>query len=125
MTQETCIPLFIFTVSLGIHTFGDTLIYREGDFANFLDRFVHFFRLYYGIRTIVNESSHMIKDTPLASSFSMGTDLYKFDGHFGPGCRTLLGLIDRAILGNDLTGIYRQAIESLQSCINVIEGQNE
>ncbi|RAL17611.1 uncharacterized protein BO97DRAFT_334064 [Aspergillus homomorphus CBS 101889] len=123
VAQETCVPLFVFAVSLGIHTLCDTLIYREGDFAHFLDRFVHFFRLYYGVRTIVHESWHMIKDTPLAPSFSMGTDLYKFDGRLGPGSQSLLNLVDRAKLGTELTEIYRQAIESLQSCLNVIDGR--
>ncbi|GFN20334.1 C6 finger domain protein [Aspergillus tubingensis] len=125
VTQETCIPLFVFAVSLGIHTLCDTLIYREGHFANFLDRFVHFFRLYYGVRTIVDESWHMIQDTPLASSFNIGTDLYRFNGHLGPVCQTLLSLINRANLGKELTDIYRQAIESLQSCLKVIEDRSE
>ena len=125
VTQETCVPLFVFAASLGVHMLCDTLIYREGDFANFLDRFVHFFRLYYGVRAIVGEARHMIQETPLAPSFNMGVDLYKFDGHLGPGCQSLLDLIDRGNLGNELTGIYRQAIESLQSCLNVIEERDE
>ncbi|KAL4892303.1 hypothetical protein BDV59DRAFT_193817 [Aspergillus ambiguus] len=125
VTQETCIPLFVFAAGLGVHMLCDTLIYRDGDFSNFLDRFVHFFRLYYGVRTIVDEASPMIQDTPLAASFNMGRDLYKFDGHLGPGCQPLLDLIDDANLGNGLTKTYRQAIESLQSCLNVIEGRGE
>ncbi|KAH7001778.1 hypothetical protein B0J12DRAFT_692569 [Macrophomina phaseolina] len=125
VTQETCVPLFVFAACLGIHMLCDTLIYREGDFANFLDRFVHFFRLYYGVRTIVHQALHVIQDTPLAPSFKMGLELYKFDGHLGPSCQPLLDLIERANLGNELTEIYRQAVESLQSCQNVIEGRDE
>ena len=125
VTQETCIPLFVFAAALGVHMLCDTLIYREGDFSNFLDRFVHFFRLYYGVQTIVGEARHMIQDTPLAPSVHMGRDLYKFDGHLGPGCQSLLDLIHRANLGDELTKIYKQAVESLQSCLNVIEGRDE
>ncbi|KAL4983789.1 hypothetical protein BDW68DRAFT_191020 [Aspergillus falconensis] len=125
VTRENCVPLFVFAASLGIHMLCDTLIYREGDFANFLDRFVHFFRVYHGVRTIVNKASHMIQDTPLGRSFKLGIDLYKFNGCLGHGCQPLLDLICRANLGNELTEIYRQAIESLQSCLNVIEKWDE
>ncbi|GKZ25669.1 hypothetical protein AbraIFM66951_002968 [Aspergillus brasiliensis] len=126
VTRENCIHLFVFAATLGIHMLCDTLIYREGgggrgDFATFLDRFVHFFRVYHGVRTIVNKASHMIQDTPLGPSFRMGTDLYKFNGCLGHGCQRLLDLIYSAKLGNQLTNIYREAVESLQSCLNVIE----
>jgi hypothetical protein len=51
-------------------------------------------------------------------------DLYKLPGRLGlgPGCAKLLGLVEGANLGNDLTKTYKQAIESLQTCLNVIEG---
>ncbi|KAL3429203.1 hypothetical protein BDV09DRAFT_190321 [Aspergillus tetrazonus] len=81
-------------------------------FANFLDLFVHFFRVYHGVRTIVNKAWHMIQDTPLGPSFNMGVDLYTFNGCLGPGCQRLLDLIYCAKLGNELTKFYRQAIES-------------
>jgi hypothetical protein len=125
VTRENCVHLFVFAAGLGVHMLCDTLIYREGDFAIFLDRFVHFFRVYHGVRTIVNKAGHMIQDTPLGPVFKMGTDLYKFSGCLGHGCQLLLDLICRANLGNELTGIYRQAVESLQSCLNVIEERGE
>ncbi|KAL7654024.1 hypothetical protein ACMYSQ_008692 [Aspergillus niger] len=123
VTRENCVHLFVFAATLGIHMLCDTLVYREGggDFDTFLDRFVHFFRVYHGVRTIVSKASHMIQDTPLGLSFNVGIDLYKFNGCLGPGCQRLMDLIYSAKLGNELTGIYREAVESLQSCLNVIE----
>jgi hypothetical protein len=125
VTRENCVHLFVFAAGLGVHMLCDTLIYREGDFAIFLNRFVHFFRVYHGVRTIVNKAGHMVQDTPLGPVFKMGTDLYKFSGCLGHGCQLLLDLICRANLGNELTEIYRQAVESLQSCLNVIEKRGE
>ncbi|KAL4811858.1 hypothetical protein BDW67DRAFT_189229 [Aspergillus spinulosporus] len=125
VTQQTCIPLFLFSTCLGIHMLCDTLIYREDGFANFLDLFVHFFRVYHGVRTIVNKAWHMIQDTPLGPSFNIGADLYKFNGGLGHSCQRLLDLIYRAKLGTKLTELYKRAIESLQSCLNVIEKRDE
>ncbi|KAL2837476.1 hypothetical protein BJY01DRAFT_237852 [Aspergillus pseudoustus] len=125
VTRENCVPLFVFAVSLGIHMLCDTLIYREGDLADFLDRFAHFFRVYHGVRTIVNKAWHMIQGTPLGPHFKIGKALYKFNGCLGHGCESLLDKIYDANLGNNLTKIYRQAIESLQSCLNVIENWDE
>jgi hypothetical protein len=145
VTHETCVPLFVFAAVLGIHMLCDTLIYRDDneeqgrhtggnqgsnngsqphDFRAFLTRFVHFFRLYHGVRAIIGEAWHFIQDTPLAPHFKYNMDLYKLLGRLGlgPGCAKLLGLVERANLGNDLTKMYKQAIESLQTCLNVIDG---
>ncbi|KAL4998978.1 hypothetical protein BDV10DRAFT_184869 [Aspergillus recurvatus] len=125
VTRENCVPLFVFAASLGIHMLCDTLIYREGDLADFLDRFIHFFRVYHGVRTIVNKASHMIQDTPLGPAFKLGKNLYKFNGCLGHSCQSLLDMIYRANLGKNLTELYRQAVESLQSCLTVIEKWDE
>ncbi|KAI9375128.1 hypothetical protein BJX61DRAFT_540153 [Aspergillus egyptiacus] len=95
------------------------------DLADFLDRFIHFFRVYHGVRAIVSKASHMIQDTPLGPFFRMGKDLYRFNGCLGPRCQSLLDRIYRAKLGKSLTQIYKQAVESLQSCLTVIEESNE
>ncbi|KAL3495135.1 hypothetical protein BJX62DRAFT_14640 [Aspergillus germanicus] len=96
----------------------------DDGFRAFLARFVHFFRLYHGVRAIIGEAWHIIQDTSLAPHFKYGMDLYKLPGRLGlgPGCAKLLGLVERANLGTDLTKTYKQAIESLQTCLNVIEG---
>ncbi|EAU36678.1 conserved hypothetical protein [Aspergillus terreus NIH2624] len=126
VTHETCVPLFLFATVLGIHMLCDTLIYREnGDFHAFLKRFVDFFRLYRGARTILGEAWFMIEDTPLAPSLNLGKVTFTFDGHLSGGCAKLLDLVISANLGADLTDTYRQAIESLQMCFNVAEGSDE
>ncbi|KAJ0416857.1 hypothetical protein BJY00DRAFT_316417 [Aspergillus carlsbadensis] len=150
VTHETCVPLCVFAAVLGIHMLCDTLIYRDDeehreeeegggnpsyspaghgnnhqdDFRAFLARFAHFFRLYHGVRAIIGEAWHFIQDTPLAPHFKYGMDLYKLPGRLGlgPGCAKLLSLIERAKLGTDLTKTYKHAIESLQACLNVVDG---
>ncbi|KAL4901097.1 hypothetical protein BDW74DRAFT_187937 [Aspergillus multicolor] len=124
VTKENCVPIFVFAAALGIHMLADTLIYREGDLPDFLDRYVHFFRVYHGVRTIVGKAADVIPDTPLGPAFEMGKELYRFTGSLGPTCESLLDMIYTAKLGKDVTAIYKQAIESLQSCLNVIEKWN-
>ncbi|KAL3455000.1 hypothetical protein BJX64DRAFT_298418 [Aspergillus heterothallicus] len=125
VTQETCVPLFLFAGIIGIHMLCDTLIYREGDFSNFLHQFVHFFRVYYGVRTIIGQAWSIIEATPLGPAMNLGRDVYSFDGHLNPDYAKLLRLVERSKLGKDLTLTYRQAIESLQTCFNVAEGTDE
>ncbi|KAL4993337.1 hypothetical protein BDV10DRAFT_199702 [Aspergillus recurvatus] len=117
VTHETCVPLFLFSAVLGIHVLCDTLIYREndGDLPTFLGRFVHLFRIYHGVRIIIHEAWFMIEDTPLGPALNLGKDLYALNGHLGPGCSKLLSLILSANL----------AIESLQACLNVVQGSED
>ncbi|OKL57056.1 hypothetical protein UA08_07397 [Talaromyces atroroseus] len=119
VTEETCIPLFLFSSVLGVHMLCDTMIYRGNNFDNFLTRFVHYFHLHRGVRTIVGEAWFMLNDSIVKPAFDIGKALYTSDGHLGPVCENLLNLISSAKLGTELTAIYRQAIQYLQSCYNV------
>ncbi|KAL2862603.1 uncharacterized protein BJX67DRAFT_391171 [Aspergillus lucknowensis] len=125
VTQETCIPLFLFSSLLGIHMLCDTLIYRENDFVQFLDRFVHYLRLHHGVRTILGQAWPMLRGSLLQPAFEIGMALYKLDGPLGPECENLLNRVVAAKLTKDLTDTYRRAIEALQSCLNVAEKADE
>ncbi|KAL3435400.1 hypothetical protein BDV09DRAFT_204050 [Aspergillus tetrazonus] len=123
VTQETCVPLFLFASILGIHMLCDTLIYRENDndFGTFLSRFTHYLRLHYGVRTILREAWFLLRaaDSIVKPALDAGMTLYKFDGTLDPTLQVLLDRITASKLGQDLTDLYRQAIESLQICTNV------
>ncbi|KAL4866014.1 hypothetical protein BDV12DRAFT_210738 [Aspergillus spectabilis] len=119
VTEETCVPLFLFTSVLGVHMLCDTLIYREGDFDHFMTRFVHYHRLQHGVRTVVAQAWSHLHDSPVKEAFDVGMVLYRFDGRLGPGCGKLLALIEEAKLGSELTATYQQSIQSLQACTNV------
>ncbi|KAL5335192.1 hypothetical protein BJX70DRAFT_330878 [Aspergillus crustosus] len=125
VSQDTCVPLFLFTSTLGIHMLCDTLIYREPDFTHFLLRFVHYLRLQHGVRTVVAEAWSLLHDSPAKEAFDDGIVLYKFNGRLGPECGKLLALIQAANLGTDLTKTYRDAIETLQACTNVTHSGDE
>ncbi|KAL4747096.1 hypothetical protein BDW72DRAFT_209882 [Aspergillus terricola var. indicus] len=123
VTQETCIPLFLFASILGIHMLCDTLIYRENDndFDAFLSRFTHYLRLHYGVRTILGEAWSLLcaADSIVKPALDAGMTLYKFNGILNPILQELLDRIIASKLGPDLTELYRHAIESLQICTNV------
>lgn len=119
VTQETCVPLFLFTSVLGIHMLCDTLIYREPDFDHFVTRFVHYLRLHHGVRTVVAQAWSLLHDSPVKEAFAVGAVVYKLDSRLEPGCGKLLALIQAANLGTELTETYKLAIQALQACTTV------
>ncbi|KAL5042947.1 hypothetical protein BDW71DRAFT_200130 [Aspergillus fruticulosus] len=129
VTQETCIPLFFFASILGIHMLCDTLIYRENgdDFDTFLSRFIHYFRLHRGVRTIIGEAWSLLRaaDSLVKPALDIGTTLYKFDGTLNSTLQRLRDRITASKLGPELTDLYKQAIESLQVCTNVTDSADE
>lgn len=120
VTQETCLPLFLFSSVLGIHMLCDTLIYRENNLDTFIPRFAHYLRLHHGSRTIIGQAWKLLKDSILKPVFDTGMLLYR-SGPLGAGYRKLLDLVVAANLGSEATATYRQAIESLQACTNVVD----
>jgi hypothetical protein len=129
VTQETCIPLFFFASILGIHMLCDTLIYRENDndFGTFLSRFTLYLRLHYGVRTILREAWFLLlaADSIVKPALDVGMTLYSFNGTLDPTLQELLDRITASKLGQDLTDLYRQAIESLQICTNVTNAADQ
>ncbi|RHZ66721.1 uncharacterized protein CDV56_104761 [Aspergillus thermomutatus] len=120
VNQETCVPLFFFSAILGLHTLCDVLVYRENDFEQVVDKFVHCFRLYRGVRAICGKAWDMLHQSVLKPMLVDGQSLYRFDGRLGAGCDKLLNLVRAAKLGATLTNIYKQAIEYLQSSTNAL-----
>ncbi|KAL4819742.1 hypothetical protein BDW67DRAFT_181462 [Aspergillus spinulosporus] len=129
VTQETCTPLFLFASILGIHMLCDTLIYRDNDndFDTFLSRFTHYLRLHYGVRTILREAWFLLRaaDSIVKPALDVGMELYRFDGILDPTLRELLDRIIASKLGQDLTDLYRQVIESLQICTNITNSEDQ
>ncbi|KAL4993652.1 hypothetical protein BDV10DRAFT_22137 [Aspergillus recurvatus] len=129
VTQETCIPLFLFASILGIHMLCDTLTCRENgeDFNTFLSRFTHYLRLHRGVRTIIGEAWTLLRaaDSIVKPALDVGMIMYKFNGTLDPTLRQLLDRITASKLGPELTNLYTHAIESLQICTNVTETADE
>ncbi|KAJ5488975.1 hypothetical protein N7539_003865 [Penicillium diatomitis] len=117
--QETCVPAVMFSSIVGLHALCDSLVHREKDFAHFVDKFVHCFRLHLGVRTVFTEAWAMIRQSVLKPLLADVERQHHFDGRLGLGCAKLLRLVQAANLGDHLTRIYKQAIEQLQVSANV------
>ncbi|OOF99853.1 hypothetical protein ASPCADRAFT_203680 [Aspergillus carbonarius ITEM 5010] len=120
VNKETCVPLFLFSCILGIHTLCDVLIHREdGSFEEFLDRFIHSFRLQLGIRVVISGPTwHMLRESILKSPLQNGEIMFEWNTELGPDCARLLELIEAAKLGDTITSTYRHAVQALQVSIN-------
>ncbi|KAL4953266.1 hypothetical protein BDW69DRAFT_7547 [Aspergillus filifer] len=125
----SAIPLFLFASVLGVHMLCDTLIYHtaDDDFEAFLSRFTHYLRLHSGVRAVLRSSwASLTSDTCIIKpALDIGMKLYKFEGPLEPHFKYLLERICASNLGSELERVYRQAIETLQSCAEVASAKYE
>ncbi|KAL4897139.1 hypothetical protein BDV59DRAFT_85179 [Aspergillus ambiguus] len=125
VTEDNCVPLFLFSGCLGMHMLCDTLVCRPhnspDDFENFLDRFVNSLRLHTGIRSITGESWSMLRQSALRPVLLHAEA--KFDSKtngrtcLDTECRALIKRIESARLGPSITASYVQAVEALWRAI--------
>ncbi|KAL4959791.1 uncharacterized protein BDV14DRAFT_205311 [Aspergillus stella-maris] len=125
--STSAIPLFLFSSVLGVHMLCDTLIYHtntfnnDNDFESFLSRFTHYLRLHTGVRAVLRSRwSSLTSDTsPLKPALDIGMKVHNPNPPLSAHLSHLLSLILSSSLGPELEGVYKQAIETLQSCADV------
>lgn len=65
LTQQNCIPVFLFSGMLGIHLLADTLSHRGDGLASFVDSFVSYISMHRSLRTLVTGLWPMLVNTEL------------------------------------------------------------
>lgn len=124
--QDTCIPMFLFASILGLHLLCDTIVFREGTFEGFLDRFVQYLRLHQGIRTITAEGRwEYLRETKLKPILTFDEKLPSMDSAFGPVCGALYERIQGAEKDEARLKIYRQTIQALQAVMTALDSKYE
>ncbi|KAK1143703.1 hypothetical protein N8T08_006103 [Aspergillus melleus] len=114
---KTSVSAFVFSSILGIHLLCDTLLFRDGEFQHFLDRFIHYLRIHQGVRSVIGGHWAHLKETSLKSVLDEGEASLQRQDTTGTGqgaCSHLLARIQAAHLGPCTADTYRQAIEALQ-----------
>lgn len=123
--QDTCIPMFLFASILGIHLLCDTLVFREGTFESFLDRFVQYLRLHRGIRTITAEGRwEYLQETKLKPVLAFGERLPAMDSDFGPVCGALYERIQSSEKDEAKLKAYRLTIQALHAVMTALDSEN-
>lgn len=123
--QDTCIPIFLFASILGLHLLCDTLVFREGTFESFLDRFVQYLRLHLGIRTITAEGRwEYLQETQLKPVLTFGERLPDMDSDFGPVCGALYERIQSSEKDEAKLKAYRLTIQALHVVMTALDSEN-
>ncbi|KAL4940211.1 hypothetical protein BDV06DRAFT_224321 [Aspergillus oleicola] len=139
VTQDSAVPVFLFSSVLGVHMLCDTLVYHttttpsssnfnsNNDFEAFLSRFTHYLHLHAGVHAVLGSGWSMLTSPtcPIKPAFDTGMALYKFSEPLQPHFKHLLSLICSSNLGHELEGVYRQALKTLQSCSSVASSKYE
>ncbi|KAL4923674.1 Zn(II)2Cys6 transcription factor domain-containing protein [Aspergillus undulatus] len=132
INNDTCIPVFLFTSILAIHTLVDNLIYRADDFDTFLDDFVQCLRLYRGVRAVADQSWDYLAQSSLKALVEAECSALAHQpqgqDHCRPECSQLQALINPPVLDpftvtNTIT-ISLDTINSLEAATDAGHGRN-
>jgi hypothetical protein len=125
LDQETCIPMFLFAGILGLHLLCDTLVFREGSFESFLDRFVQYLRLHLGIRAITDEGRwEYLQETKLKPVLNFGERLSDMDSDLGPVCGALYDRIRSSEKDEARLKAYHLTIQALHVVMTALESED-
>ncbi|KAJ5605491.1 hypothetical protein N7510_008272 [Penicillium lagena] len=120
--EDTCIPAFLFAAVLGLYLLCDTLVFREGNFEVFLDRFVQYVSLHQGVRTIAADGRwDILQQTALKPFLKLNMQILLMHVDFGPICKTLIERIQASETNEARLQIYREAVHALQSVMTAID----
>jgi hypothetical protein len=125
ITNENCVPVFLFAGVLGLHMLCETLVCRENDFERFLDRFVQYVIVHHGVRIVTGQGRwELLQQTALKPLFEFSERMPALDSSLGPVCGTLFNRIRALGLDEATVRRYEQAIQALQSVMTVVEEQD-
>ena len=124
ITDENTVPIFLFAGVLGLHKLCETLVCRDNDFEGFLDQFVQYITLHYGVRTVVSQGRwQFLQQTELKPLLELGDRIPSLDKTLGPVCQKLFDRIKCLALDDSVIRTYYLAVQAIQSVMTVIEGR--
>jgi hypothetical protein len=125
ITNENCVPVFLFAGVLGLHMLCETLVCRENDFERFLDRFVQYVIVHHGVRIVTGQGRwELLQQTALKPLFGFSERMPALDSSLGPVCGSLFNRIRALGLDEATVRRYEQTIQALQSVMTVVEEQD-
>lgn len=113
----TCIPRFLFSSILSMHTLGDSLaVLREADsnFNSFIDSFVDCFHLHRGIIAVIRPTWQFLSDSELRPLLEVTREASLGIVEHGTECEPLHALLTRSDLGHASLEACRAAVQKLQ-----------
>lgn len=124
IADEMYVSVFLFAGILGMHMLCETLVCRDNEFENFLDRFVQHTILHHGVRTFAGQGRwELLQQTSLKPLLKLGERIPPLDTSLGPVCQVLLDRIKGICHDNSTIKIYQQAVQALQAVTTVIDSQ--
>ncbi|TQN64926.1 Lysine biosynthesis regulatory protein LYS14 [Colletotrichum shisoi] len=113
ISDDTCIPMFLFSSTLGTHLLCDTLRANRHDLPAFLDQFAAYLRLHRGVSTVTSRSWHVIRESG-AKRFIDFLESRRPADRVPSVVDILHRMLDRADLGPASLQACRDAAETLR-----------
>lgn len=116
---DNCIPIFIFSGTLSIHTLFDASSLHH-DYTQFLDKIIQFLSLHHGLRTITQKSWHIISQTELRHLVNIMPDEDPGESANSQTTGTELGFLPQLLaessdsMGSSAASVCQDAVEKLQ-----------
>lgn len=115
VNTENCVPVFLFSSILALHMLCETLVFREGDWDTFMNRFTRYLHLHRGIRAVTRNKWNLLLGTSLRPLLQEGQSIPPMNNGLGNTCNKLSDLVKAADISPKHVNIYLQTIEALQS----------
>ncbi|KAF4487961.1 Upc2 [Fusarium agapanthi] len=113
VSEESCVPMFLFSSLIGVHVLCDTLQGPRESFGAVLDRFITYLSIHRGVRAVTKHSWHTIKNSGLGPILQQIEDAFPVLEHKIEATAILHEMIDsNASLSS--APKYRNAVSTLQ-----------
>ncbi|EEU43320.1 uncharacterized protein NECHADRAFT_45340 [Fusarium vanettenii 77-13-4] len=119
ISEETCVPMFLFSSLLGVHVLCDTLQGPREHLGAVLDRFVRYLSIQRGVRAVTGQSWSMIKRSGIGDFLQRIEDAIPPGGHSTRETEPLSRMIDESGLGSASVHAYRETISMLQQAFSI------
>ncbi|KAK1977547.1 Upc2 protein [Colletotrichum cereale] len=113
LSDDTCIPMFLFTSILGAHLLCDTLRAHRRDFNAFLDQFAWYLNLQRGVSAVTGHSWHVIRRSGIKDLVDF-LEVASQPSKQAPEVDILHRMLDRADLGPASLQACRDASDTLR-----------
>ncbi|KAM5385348.1 hypothetical protein ACJZ2D_000989 [Fusarium nematophilum] len=120
VSEDNCIPLFLFSSFLGLHMLCDTIQNRQDSFSSFLDQFMVYLDIHRGVSAVTSQSWPLIKRSEFGPSIQrIESALHCDESSDGDETQILHRMISDTYLSPASAKAYRATLTVLQSCLNL------
>ena len=113
VTPANCVPMFLFSSSVGVHLLCDTLCYERDSLKESIKAFTHCVSVNRGVLAVVDQCWDLLRETELGPRFESSRVLMQQTNTSGTECEALRDLINAADINPSFRLAYQASVQQL------------